>query len=206
VSLRPAALIILFHVCICWPLLAVAEVYQGIGPLDTLADLRKKWPGANFERVTPAWAQEDDVLFNITGKGLSGLTIVVFTDRNVWARRGAVRAQSDESRELLEKMAQRGEEGITVREVRWVPDGPIPLQRLLSKYGQSPQKGLTDDSFQPFRKWPQGVMAYLSGDEKNVVEIDYSFTPAELALAYQSKFGFVPDEYKKYLPGRNKKK
>src|ERR1039457_1652929 len=47
--------------------IAHAETYGGIGAMDTLGDIRQRFPGATFERLNPAWAQAGDVLYSVTG-------------------------------------------------------------------------------------------------------------------------------------------
>ena len=36
---------------------AQAETYGGIGAMDTLGDVKQRFPVATFERLKPAWAQ-----------------------------------------------------------------------------------------------------------------------------------------------------
>jgi hypothetical protein len=36
----------------------MAEIYKGIGPLDTLSEVKLKFPGADYKQLKPAWAQE----------------------------------------------------------------------------------------------------------------------------------------------------
>lgn len=62
------------------PTLAYAEIYLNIRPFDSLGDVRNKFPGGVFEKIVPAWAKERDVLFKITGEGLSGSIIIKFYD------------------------------------------------------------------------------------------------------------------------------
>jgi hypothetical protein len=44
------------------PLAAMAETYLDFGPLDTLDDVRARFPAATFTKKQPAWAQASDVL------------------------------------------------------------------------------------------------------------------------------------------------
>jgi hypothetical protein len=62
-----------------------AEIYKGIGPFDTMGDLKAKFPNAKFERTNPAWATESDAMYQVSGEGLSGTIIVKFDDsRPFW--------------------------------------------------------------------------------------------------------------------------
>jgi hypothetical protein len=83
------------------------EIYRGIGPLADLADLKGMFPGATFEKLTPAWAQDHDVLYQITGKGMSGTIVVKFYDgRPVWRKRADV--TEGRRRRPCSRMGQRG--------------------------------------------------------------------------------------------------
>lgn len=170
-----------------------AEVYQGIGPLDTLADIKAKFPGATFEQSHPAWAQDQDIIYSITGMGLHGATVVKCTDwRPLWRARLAS-ATDEATIKTLTVLAGGGDGSVTVEWVRWVPAEVIPLRRLIAKYGPPEEKGFAQDSFQPYRRWTKkGLTAYLSDDEKGVVRIDYEFTPAENCLAWKSKYPEIP--------------
>ena len=58
----------------------IAEIYNDIRPYDTRADVQKKFPGAKFELLHPAWAKNSDLLYSISGNGLPGTIVVKFTD------------------------------------------------------------------------------------------------------------------------------
>lgn len=49
-----SSLILLTTLSICSQ--SYAETYKGIGPFDTLSDIKQKFPGATYEKVHPAWA------------------------------------------------------------------------------------------------------------------------------------------------------
>jgi hypothetical protein len=172
---------------------ASAEIYQGIGALDTLADIKAKLPGATFEQHHPAWAQDQDVIYSVTGEGLHGTIIIKFIDwRELWWHQLAS-ATDEATIKTLTDLANGGDESVTVEWVRWAPKEVIPLKRLIAKYGPPEEKGFAQDDFQPYRQWKKkGLTAYLSDDEQGVVRIDYDFTQAERCLAWKLKYPGVP--------------
>lgn len=170
------------------------EICQGIGPLDKMADIKARLPGATYERIHPAWAQEEDALFGISGEGLSGTIIVKFFDTRPFFRRELGKDIDSNLRKTYEALASKPEEeAMSVEWVRWIPDAPIPLQRFVSKYGKPERSGFSDDDLQPYREWiGRGLAVMLSDDEKRVLRVDYRFTLEEQRHAYKSKYGFVP--------------
>ena len=171
-----------------------AESYKGIGPFDTLADVKRRLPGATYERLKPAWAQPDDALYSVSGVGLSGTIIIKFEDYRPVFRQKLEAEKDPEIRKQYERLLKESdEEAFTVEWVRWVPDDPIPLQRFISKYGQPEKSGFSDDDLQPYRLWvSKGLAAYLSDGETFVLRVDYEFTPEEMGQAYEAKWGPIP--------------
>jgi hypothetical protein len=55
------------------------ETYKDIGYVDSLGDLKKKFPNATFTNWSPGWAQDTDAMYSIVGRGMSGPIIVKFT-------------------------------------------------------------------------------------------------------------------------------
>jgi hypothetical protein len=169
---------------------AHAEIYQGIGPLDTMADLKAKYPHATFEQLHPAWAQEQDVMYKITGQGLSGLIIIKFVDhRPDYRHRSLVTQDEPTIKFLTYLMNMSDDESLDVEWVRWIPEAPVPLQRLVAKYGPPQEKGFRQEDLQPYRRWAKkGLAAFLSDDEKAVLRIDYEFTPDEYCATWHAKY------------------
>ena len=175
----------------------LAEIYRGIGPLDTLADVKGKFPGAKYERLQPAWAQPGDALYEVSGPGLGGVIIIKFQDPRPFFKRSLATQLSPEDRKIYEDLAGRSEEvSLEVEWVRWLPADPIPLQRFTSKYGKPDANGYTDSELEPYREWTRGIVAFLSSSELLVLRVDFVFTNAERRQAYQEKYGFVPDYLK----------
>jgi len=163
---------------------ATAEIYQNIGPFDTLGDVQKKFPNATFEKQSPAWAKDSDALYWIQGNGLSGTIVVKFNDRRIrWKARLATTSDETLKNWISEQINKPDDEALAVEWVRWVPSSPIPLSRFLAKYGSTPKRKFADSDLQPYREWPNGVSAFLSDDEKSVVRVDYEFTDADWCAA-----------------------
>lgn len=176
-------------------LAASAEIYGGIGPLDTLGNVKTKYPGATYERLKPAWGQPEDALYAVKGQGISGSIVINFYDSRPIFRQLLATATSAEDKKMFNELArQSDEEAFSVEWVRWMPDSPISLQRFISKYGDPDQRGFADDDMQPYRFWKtKGLTAYLSDSEAFVVRVDFHFTEEERRQAYQARYGFVPD-------------
>jgi hypothetical protein len=146
-------------------------------------------------------------MYQFTGSGLSGTIIVKFEDGRPNYKK-QLEANTNEARTaFLQRVANESDEdALMVSWVRWIPDAPIPLQRLVAKYGPQEKAGFSDENYQPYREWERkGVSAYLSDDEKNVVRIDFAFTKDEQRKAWLKKYQFVP-EWLKEEPAPAKKK
>lgn len=174
---------------------ASAEIYRGIGPLDTLGSVKAKLPSATYERLKPAWARPEDALYAVSGEGISGTIIIKFNDSRPLFRQLLATATKAEDKKMFEGLAKEtDEEAFSVEWVRWMPDSPIPLQRFISKYGEPEQRGFSDEDMQPYRLWKtKGIAAYLSDSESFVLRVDFDFTRDEMREAYQAKYGFIPD-------------
>lgn len=186
--------IIVFLIVLMIPHLAYSEIYKGIGPLDTLGDLKNKFPKASFNQLNPGWAKETDVMYQITGDGMSGIIIVKLYDERPHWKEYIANNPSDNNLEFFKSLAnQTDDEGITVEWVRWVPDSPIPLARFVSKYGKPEKSGFNDEDLQPFRHWEKrGLIGFLTDDGKNVSRVDFEFTLDEQRKAYKSKYNTIP--------------
>lgn len=173
---------------------ACAEGYMGIEPLDTLGDIENKFPDAKVEKLSPVWAQATDALYKFTGTGGSGWIVIKFDDYRPKWKEAAGKNPTSKMAELFQYMSrQTDEKALSVNWVRWFP-APIPVQRLISKYGKPEKNGFSGGGYHPYRIWDKkGVVAYLSDDEKYVVRVDFYFTREEYRKAYSAKFGFLPD-------------
>jgi hypothetical protein len=165
---------------------AYAELYQGIGPLDTLADLKKKYPNATFVKMNPAWAQEHDVMYQIKGSGISGTIIVKFYDGRPNWRARSQEATDEKQKALYQRLANAPDDDVMVEWVRWLSSVPFPVERLITKYGKPDKSGFTDDDYQPYKEWTQkGIFVRLSDDGKMVLAVDFTHTKKEVDAAIQ---------------------
>ena len=66
--------------------------------------------------------------------------------------------------------------------MRYIPLSPIPLKRLIEKWGKPAFQGTADDNFQPVFRWPhRGIEAFsIEGGNTHIVRIDYEFTQKEI--------------------------
>ena len=99
------------------------------------------------------------------------------------------------------------DEKLTLNWLRWAPDSSLPLERLISRYGNPDVYGVDDESFQQYCDWTKRkVRANLSDDKKMVFTIEYNFTLEEQRIALGINESVPPKEETKILPARNKKK
>ncbi len=182
-----------------------AEIYRDIRPYDTLAGVQRKFSGAKFELLHPAWAKKSDLLYSITGPGLNGMIVVKFTD-NVEASVASWEqmiaefcprtdpAGADDCSYFQEQLNEEKsapsaehEAKTQVDWVRWVPEKPIPVERLVTLYGQPDKSGIDEVSLEPYKEWERGISADVTDDGKSVELINYSFTREEKKKEWMTK-------------------
>lgn len=179
---------------VCFTARADAEIYLGITPYSTLGDLKEKFPAATFERAQPAWAQEDQVMYRMSGTGIPGRIVVMFNDvRPSFRRLHDAETDDDKKQMYADLLHARDDLMLEVLWVRWVPEKPFPVQRLITKYGKPNRSGFSEGDFRPYKRWTgKAVTAALSDDGKEVLFVDFNFTRKELRDAFKKKFGYVP--------------
>lgn len=185
---------------------ARAEVYRDIGPMDSYAMVKAKFPGAKTETLTPAWLGEQEWLHQITGNGLSG-TIVIKSSPSINDRlkqrfleyfehmRDSLVAEdhpadslsirfysaaADSFSNAVYRNLSVDEDSATVDWVRWIPDSPVRVDYVIEKFGTGYVRKFSDEDMQPYFEWTaRGVVATLSDDQLSVVNIEYAFTPKD---------------------------
>lgn len=196
------------------PALCSAEILQNIEPLDTLGDIKLKYPNAALTRVKAAWVTEDQDFFKLTGQGFPGELFIAFSDGRPNLRKLAkvtkkrMEEQGPDASSLVldmqEKFANESDDdALNVQWVRWAPPSPIPLERYKSKYGEPSKCDFTNDTMQPYCEWStRGILVKLSDDRKLVFFVEASFTIAEQRAAYQKRGWDVPLELKEEVPSK----
>jgi len=171
-----------------------AELYRDIGPLDSLGDIKAKFPHASYEPVKAAWVTESDALYKITGQGLNGTIVVKFSDSRPIFRKMLLDNPDGQNNDVIKKFSEESDaEALSVGWVRWVPDTEIPLQRFILKYGNPEKSGFDDEDMSPYKSWEaKGLTAYLSDNGNHVVRVDFSFTKNEQRQAWKNKKGAIP--------------
>ena len=181
---------------------AGAEILHGIGPYDTLADVKKRYPNATFTTVSAAWVKRDERFVAMQGTCFPGALRLLFDDSRPLFR--------DIERDCLEKAAsdqdavakckqlwgpvisEDDDHALSIRWVRWVPPAAIPLTRYKSKYGE-PLVEFSNEDMTPIATWPSvALSAQLSDDKQNVLYVDTAFTRAERRSAWLRRYGTLP--------------
>lgn len=75
---------------------------------------------------------------------------------------------------------QSDDKGYQAKWVRWIPNAPIPISRLKTKFGANPRISIDDTDFSIWAAWDsKGVAALLTDDKQLAHWVQYEFTPAE---------------------------
>lgn len=162
--------------------IASAETFQGIGPHQTLGDIKAKFPNAVVVPIKAAWVTENDAFYSLSGDGFPGTLFIAFTDS-----RPLYRIKADEAKanalddEHLRTLANKSnDEALLIRAMRWMPATPIPIQRYVSKYGKLPKVEFSAQDMTPHYRFPDmGLLLNVSDDQKLVISVEFTFTEKE---------------------------
>ena len=169
-----------------------AEIYKDFTPFITLKQIKLNYPNANFEDAKPAWANEDEALFRMTGAGLTGTIVLKFSKSDkFWTKQlneyeaKSLNENSESITYLINfyktSLALPLDERLVLDWVRFVPYIQIPYERLISRYGKPEKCGSNAEDFTPYCSWEsKGVSINLSDDKKLVANIEYTFTYEEM--------------------------
>ncbi len=199
IVLRTLVTLVLF-LCV----VAQAEILHDIQPLDTLGEIKKKYPNAKFVRVKAAWVTEEQDFFSMSGQGFPGTLYLAFSDyrpsyrRMLAKERAELDPTDDDAKRKVEifqaVINEPDDEALSIEWVRWVPADPIPIARYKSKYGEPSKCDFNAADMHPFCQWnSRSLRVRLSDDQKNVVYAESEFTKAELRNEWLRKRGYVPD-------------
>lgn len=177
---------------------AHGEIYQGIQPNSTMTDLKALFPGATIKFVETAWATKGEALYQVTGPGLSGKMMIKFSDTSAFFKDYISEHPDQETSDALRELSVSSDNSMSVDWVRYVPESYIPIERLISKYGQPEKSGFAEVDFSPYKSWEsKGVFASLTDNAKFVLFIDYTFTTKERCDVLKQRNDWVPDYCKK---------
>lgn len=186
----------------------IAEVLHNIEPLDTLGDIKKKYPNATLTRVKAAWVTEDQDFFSLEGPGFPGSLKIAFWDNRPEFRRDAEAARLNrpadkpDSESAMERVSnyladRPDDDALHVNWVRWVPTAPIPMSRYRAKYGEPSKCEFSEDTMEPYCLWgARALTVRLTDDQKQVLMIEAGFTSAERRAAYVKRGVEIPDGLK----------
>ena len=176
---------------------SLAEIYKDFTPYISLKKIKENYPNAKFEEVKAAWVTKDEALIKLTGAGLAGTTYLALSNTDSEWQKDISDSEikiaenpNDDNLELLAAIDKARffinrplDEKLLLNWLRWVPDSPLPLERLINRYGNPDAYGVDDESFQQYCDWTKrNVRAKLSDDKKNVFTIEYAFTSTKKCL------------------------
>lgn len=172
--------------------LTQAEIYKDFVPFITLKQIKLNYPNAKFEDKKVAWTNEHEILFFMTGEGLSG-TIALklskldkyYTEKLAEFEGKSLNDNSEAVADWVKYYKSQLElpldERFTLDWVRFVPDLRIPYERLESRYGKAEKCDYLPETFAPFCSWEsKGVLVNLTDDKKLVNSIEYNFTNEDM--------------------------
>lgn len=177
---------------------AIAEVYLKFEPVMTLGEIKETYPNAVFEKQYVAWLNEENDFYKISGTGLSGTIYIKFNDnrRSIFANSSTEKLDGKSTPVITYKdflKTHSDDDFLYTGWVRIVPDAPIPIHRLVLKYGASWKNGLSDETFLPYKEWKKkGIVAILSDNEKFATSIEYSFTREDVEKYFNSRGRVMP--------------
>jgi len=187
-----------------WALPASAEVYMGLITPMTLGEIRTKFPGASLRNVPAAWVKEGEALYSLTGAGIAGTIMLKLTDYRPTYKKDLLElpATEENAQRIQEYQTEidKSDDGslfIGIWDwVRWIPDSPLPVQRLITRFGKADKKGFDANDFKPYLFWSgRRITANLTDDEKQAMFIDFQFTELE------ANSGYVGHGFPKPFPG-----
>jgi hypothetical protein len=192
-SFKSVKSLLLFAVAWVMCACALADTHLGIRPLDSLGEVRARFPDSQLVRMAPDWADESQALFSFTGGVLQGQLLVLFIDGRPDYRREIADGFADDLDALKLLAAESDDRALRVKWVRWVPTTPLRVQDVVAKYGRWDAGGLSDDGFRLYRSWDaRGITALLSEDEQSVLMMDFVFTEDEQRDAFIRRYGQLP--------------
>lgn len=187
---------------------ARAEPFMGISYGHRLSDVKGLFPNAKVEDGKPAWLQPHQRITQFTGLGITG-TLVVRMDHEVEAlQRFVMRIASKQANGgtltdteamylrdippvIERKRADPPDDPWQVVEIRWVPESPIPMKALVSRYGPD-FKDSVNEKFERSLEWAtRGVEADMRDDQATM--LTFSFTAGEMVCADRKKAGEACD-------------
>ena len=174
---------------------AHSEIIQGIQWEDTLGQVKQRYPNALFQSAKPAWLQQDQAFFVISGSGMSGTLRILFDDVRPLLIKDLKENENNpdyQFRDTFKRLSVAlDNDALTVNWVRWTPDKPIPIDRYKQRYG-NPVCSF-DDSMNPICKWLSvSLEAQMSDDQKLVMFVTTTFTKEEKQASSKAKYGALP--------------
>lgn len=187
----------------------LAESFMGIGPQSRLQDLRSLFPNASITDLSAAWLKPHQRLVDIAGSGIDGQLAVKLEHEVEGTRLLAKELAVRQARGTLESWQAWLLDGLPariarleasppvdpweVKDIRWQPPAPVPLQTASRRYG-APGSDTTDEQFRRVVEWKErGVTGYVNGDERIELFV-FTFTYRDYVCANAETAPPVCDE------------
>ena len=186
-----------------------ADQYFGVFPGAAVSDVRNLFPNAEFEELKPAWLKPYQRLVQIRGEGIDGVIAFLFEDELSVAKRESARLTekkdrgerlSEEEKYILRSyeetigkyLSEPNTEPWKVDDIRWQPNTPIALSKLITRYGKPDKEEIRED-MQRVKIWKtRGITAFIE-DNDIVGLIVYRFTFRDWVCASRWKRGDMCD-------------
>ena len=173
------------------PALAHAGIYRGIEPLDSLTDIKLKFKAAELVESRPDWIDATETLYQISGPGIDGKIFICFYDYRSEYKMLSIKVP--DNKKYSELVNLKGDEGLEIIWVKWIPSKSISASGLISKYGNPDRYGFTANNQQQCSWTKKNISANLDTDSNFCNSVDFRFTRTEQHNAWIYKHGFTPE-------------
>ena len=182
--------------------LAQAETVLGLEPLEPLSSVRQRFKPENIVPEPVSWLRPNQYFCVLQNTELGGKVLLLFEHddearkRKLAALEKSVAGLPPQSlsrstrlllRQQREHLAKPLDDRMALVLVRWIPEAPLRLSELTSRYGKPDDRRDRDPIYGALLVWNKGVTAHLSEDRKSARMIEYWFTEDDLALYFLNK-------------------
>jgi hypothetical protein len=159
-----------------------AEIFQNINYMETLGQIKTKFPNAKYEKVYPAWLEKYNSLISIEGPGLGVVITIVFFDQRIIIRDEIDKqnlSQNDITDRFKKVLKLEDDYALRVKNVRVIYTDLIPMSTFKKRYG-APAKCEHNENFEFKCIWPKkNMLASMTNDGNSVEYAESWFTEKE---------------------------
>jgi hypothetical protein len=182
----------------------------GIEPLDTLADVKAKWPNAQWQEVQKATEAEPFAMWTMAAGAWRGMgTLVVYFQDTRWQAKSMLQQTSEsvEQPEWRQAAQATDDDALVIDSMTLVLQEAMPLKALVKQYGRYDATMPLDDGQGVYAVWhAKGMRAVVSDASQQVEQIDFVFTPEDIGNAYRRNGQEVPPDIEAAMLAKHMRK